>query len=602
MSDYISTLQKAREAGKISGTVFDNVSRWLSEALYKEFVPTIVTMIESADWEALTDAFYQVIPFGTGGRRGPVGVGTNRMNAATIAESAQGVANKLRRETGTSRRPRVAVAYDTRLTSAEFTGIVAEVLAANDIEVCLFDGPRPTPQLSFTIIDRSCDAGIVISASHNPPEDNGFKCYWSDGGQVVPPLDGELIAEVEAVREVKRISLPEAEGRGLITRLRPQDDEHYHEALLDHSLSTVRDLRIVYSPIHGTGIRSVYPLLLKAGFKDVRLVENQKDPDGNFPNVKDHKPNPEITSGFDEALKLARAVKADVVMVSDPDADRLSVALPPRQGRESDWVILSGNRTSALLMHFIAGKMKNAGTLLPTHKVYTTAVSSPLMPKIARSFGLEVCDELLVGFKWIADRIRQLFDPNEFLYGSEESIGYMKGAQTRDKDAAVAALLFSELAAEARRDGRHVLDILDEIYREYGYYHDHGISLFFEGASGAERMARMMDELRRNPPASFGGHPVVEITDRKTNEIRTLSGELVRKVNDPYFSNVLIFRFDPQGDAWVAVRPSGTEPKIKFYFSLYAPPGGNLEADKQRLAAECEAIIADLRARVESVE
>lgn len=573
-----SLLAQAAARGQLCPSAVENLTKWLTLPLYAAYREEIVAKLAAGAFEELNDAFYQLIPFGTGGRRGTVGLGPNRMNDLTVASSAQGVANKLKMSV-CGRRAKVVVAYDTRTTSAAFTLKTACVLAGNDIDVYLFDGPRSTPELSFMIGDLQADAGIVISASHNPPSDNGFKAYWSDGGQVVPPLDGELIAEVEAVAEIHEIGYEEACGRGLIHRLTSDDDQRFYEGVLAQGLGSPRELRIVYTPLNGAGMSSVYPVLRLAGFKDLHLVESQKDLDGTFPNVPKHQPNPEVTSGLDAAIALARAVKADLVLASDPDADRMAAAVADGAG---DFRILSGNQCAALFMDFIAGTLAERGELRPGYWVYSTLVSSPLFPSIARAYGIHVKNDLLVGFKWIADQIKRQADPRDFLFGSEESIGFMKGAQTRDKDASVAALLFAELAAKARAEGRTVPEVLDAIYRRYGYFADSGVSIYLEGAKGSERMSRIMQHLRVNPPKEIGGVPVVSVIDRQSGEQRDLAGGLIDTIDGPQ-SNILIFRLRADDKSFIAVRPSGTEPKIKFYLSLYAEVGeGDLAAIKAR--------------------
>jgi len=577
--EYLAKLSEANLNGKLSSSAASNLELWLSEPRYSIYCERIRAMIDAGEWDKLNDAFYQIIPFGTGGRRGPVGVGPNRMNEITIAESAQGLANKVKKAVH-GRRPKVVVAHDTRLTATEFTLKTACVLAGNEIDVYLFDGARATPELSFMIRHLGCDAGIVISASHNPPEDNGFKAYWNDGGQVVPPLDGELIEEVQNAQEVREIPYEEACARGFIHRLGPADDDCYFNAVLAQSLISDRSARIVYSPLHGAGKYSVYPVLLKAGFKDIHLVESQKDPDGRFPFVPDHKPNPEITSGLNAAIALGRAVKADLVIASDPDADRLACAVPSESG--PDYFVLTGNQCAALLMEFICARMAETGKLKSSHRIYTTCVSSPLMPTIARSYGLTVKDDLLVGFKWIAEQIKLLTDANDFLFGSEESIGFMKGPYTRDKDAAAAALLVGELASYLKSQGKTVLGMLDDIYRKYGYFSDAGTSIFLEGAKGSQRMKNIMEKLRKNPPREIGGQPILAIVDRANGEIRNVQGNKLGSVEGP-LSNLLFFRLREDNKSWIAIRPSGTEPKIKFYFSLYHEVSGNIEENKKDL-------------------
>ncbi len=583
MTDAKAQVNQALSDGKITETAAANMNRWLEAPHCVSLRPELVAQIEAGDWEELNEAFYQVLPFGTGGRRGKVGVGTNRMNRVTVAEGAQGVANQLLAQIN-DRQASVVIACDTRNSSPEFTEVCATTLAANGVKVYLFDGFRATPQLSFAILNKKADAGVVISASHNPPQDNGFKAYWSDGGQVVPPIDKALIDEVGRITETKSMDYNEALKRGAIELLTPVDDEDYVKALVNQAVGNKRDVKVVYTPIHGAGIMSVLPVLERAGFKDVLVEPTQAEPNGDFPTVKSRKPNPEETEGWKVAIETAKKEGADLVLATDPDADRLAAAVPSREAGE--FVVLSGNRSGAMLMSFIAEQMKQAGTLKPQHTVYTTTVSSPLMATVARSYDLSVTDNLLVGFKWVANRIKQQRNPDDFLFGFEESIGFMKGPQTRDKDGAMAALLFCELAAEMKAQGRTVLDYLDDLYRRHGYFSDYGTAVFLEGAAGQERMARIMDTLRKKPFAELAGIPVLKVTDRLTNEIKSLNGEVLGSVDDPYTSNVLIYHFDDENKSWVAIRPSGTEPKIKFYFSLHRPLTQGEDLDEVKNATD----------------
>lgn len=579
--DYTTLLKEAVLAGHLSESARQHVEIWLANPKYADFREQVEALIRAANWEELNDGFYQVLPFGTGGRRGRVGPGPNCLNSATVADAAQGVANTLKSEVR-GRRPKVVIAYDTRLTSPAFTEKTACVLAGNDIEVFLFDGPRATPLLSFMIRHLRCDAGIVVSASHNPPQDNGLKAYWSDGGQVVPPLDGKLIQEVMNVNEIAEITFAQACGRGLITRLGPEHDQAYFASVLAQSLCEARDVSVVYSPLHGTGVHSILNVLRMAGFSGIHLVENQKDPDGRFPNVPHHQPNPEVSTGLDGAIALGQAIGADIVMASDPDGDRLACAV--RRPADNRFVILTGNQCAAIMMEHIVTSLRERGALRPEYRVYSTCVSSPLMPTIARQAGLSVKDDLLVGFKWIAEQIEAQPDPDDFLFGSEESIGFMKGARTRDKDGAVAALLLAEIAAKLKTQGRTLLDLLDDIYRSYGYFSDLGTSVFLEGLKGKERMTRIMDSLRQSPPERIGEHAVVRVIDRKTGRILGVQGEDAGRVEGPP-SDLLIFDLRADRKSWIAVRPSGTEPKIKFYFSLFTEVGEDLDSARAALDA-----------------
>ncbi len=589
MNALESVAQAARE-GRIAPSSQELLERWLTVDRYLPYREALHEMIENERWEALNDAFYQVIPFGTGGRRGPVGIGPNRMNEIAIAESAQGLANKLKSSVE-GHNPKVAIAYDTRVTSEAFCRSAACVLAANGIDVLLFEGFRSTPQLSFTIRHLNCDAGIVISASHNPPSDNGFKAYWSDGGQITPPLDAELIEEVRNVEKIEIVPFDEAVEDGRITFLGPEIDEAYIDSVLAGSLSDKRNTRIVYSPLHGVGVTSIVPMLQKAGFEDLHLVELQAEPDGACPNVANHQANPENAEAMTQTVQVAREIRADVAFASDTDADRLAAATPLQNG---DWALLTGNQTAAIILEYICAKMKGQQLLKSEHLVLSTAVSSPLIPAIAQRYKIREKHDLLVGFKWLAKEIETLDNPEDFLFGTEESIGYMKGAAVRDKDAACAALMLSEVAGELKSVGRRTLmDLLDDIYRKYGYFRDWGRSVFFEGAKGQEIMETIMDRLRNDPPCSFASEKVVRILDRKNGEVRDPQNEVIGSIEGPR-SNLLIFQLEEEGRTFIALRPSGTEPKIKFYYSVFDPLSSH-GLDQAKLFAHHRLIAMDRR-------
>ena len=596
--EYMTKVEEAYRNGLLTAAAVENVRLWLTAERYAPFRAEVLALIDAAAFADLNDAFYQVIPFGTAGRRGKVGVGSNRMNDITIGESAQGLAAKLKIEFP-DRTASVAVAYDTRLTSERFAEKTACVLAGNGVKVYLFDGFRSTPELSFAVRQLKCDAGVVVSASHNPPQDNGFKAYWTDGGQIVPPLDRELIEEVAKVVEIKEIDVATAKAKGLLEIIGAEMDDKFIQALAAHSLSSKRGCRIAYSPLHGAGVRSVLPLLERAGFKDIRLVDSQTAPDGNFPGVPGGQPNPENASAMTAVLDLARECGADVAMASDPDADRLAVASPQKNG---EWVLLTGNQTAALMIDYICARMRDKGLLRQSMQVLTTCVSSPLTPMIALSYGLTVRDDLLVGFKWVAEVIEGLSNPDDFLFGTEESIGFMKGAQTRDKDAAIAALMIAELAAELKAEGRTLFDKLEEIYKRYGYFRDWGRSVYLEGAAGKDRMRRMMARLRSETPHTMGEEKILAVTDRLTGEIQSGAGEKLGYVEGPK-SDLLIFHLDRSRRSWVALRPSGTEPKIKFYYSLYEPVvNDDLASAVERAQKRLSALDAALGKAALSVE
>jgi len=570
MDHPLSAVTEAFHQGKLTAESRTNIELWMTAERYRAFRPEIAAMIDQGRWEALNDAFYQIIPFGTAGRRGPVGPGPNRINDITIAEGAQGVADYVREQV-THRQPRVVIAYDTRLTSVALSRKTAEVMAGNGLLTYLFDGPRATPELSFCLRHLGCDAGIVISASHNPPGDNGFKAYGSDGGQVPPPVGKAIIKKVTAVKDIQEMPFEQALDQGLINLVGREVDRAYYRAILEQSVSDRRDVRIAYSPIHGAGMTSVLPVLEGAGFTDIHLVEHQKEPDGHFPNVKNHIPNPEVPTAMEEVLKLGIRVGAQVSIASDPDADRLAVAAPLTLGSDPDYRILSGNQVGALLGAFVLDKTREQGQLRSEHRVMTTCVTSSMLPAIARSFGVTVLDDLLVGFKYVAEQIERLPDPELFLFGTEESIGYMKGPYTRDKDAAMAALLVCELAAELKARGMTLWQGLDDLYRRYGYFAAVGSSVFFEGMKGSQKMAAIMARLRHNPPLCLAGETITAVTDRMNLTRTDTSNGSTTPYDAPlgYTDNLLILTLNGDPSSRVAIRPSGTEPKIKFYYLLH---------------------------------
>ena len=590
-------LAKAVENNNIFQSSMDNMLLWLTEARYASFKDELFSMIEEEKWEDLNDAFYQVIPFGTAGRRGPVGIGPNRMNEITIAEGAQGVADYVLARVK-DRQPRVVIAYDVRLTSLQFAEKTAAVFAGNGFKTFLFEEFRATPELSFAVRHLNCDAGVVVSASHNPPQDNGFKAYGPDGGQVAPQMGRDIIECVKNVSDIKEMPIDQARSEGLVEMIGKDVDDAYYSAILNHSLTDQRDLKIAYSPIHGTGLINVGSVLDRAGFNEVNMVASQKEPDGHFPNVKDHIANPEVPTAMEEVINYGERIKADVAFASDPDADRLAIAAPLTFGGNGKMKILTGNQTGALLGHYVLEHTKRKGALRPDYRVYTTCVTSPMLPVIARDYGVNAMDNLLVGFKYVAEQIAHLDDPEDFLFGTEESIGYMKGPYTRDKDAAMAALLTCECAAALKAEGKTMWQGLFDLYRTYGYFAAIGKSVFLTGLEGKARMAAILDSLRNNPPETIANERVTAVIDR-LNLTRT---DLVTGETAPYDvpmghkDNLIIWELNGDLKNRVAIRPSGTEPKIKFYYMLYSPsdtqePFGSMMADTdQRMTALIKAV------------
>lgn len=584
--------------GTLSPTAGEAIVRWLDDPACDAFAGEIRALVEAGNTGELEDAFGTSIAFGTGGMRGRMGPGPNRFNAITVGRAAQGLARyvlsmgdgdelasdgpdeRYHRDLGSgpegwhnrSSRGRagaaVVVTWDTRYNSETFAMETARVLAANDVPVLIFDGYRSTPALSFAVRDRRAAAGVVISASHNPPEDNGFKVYGPDGGQVVAPYDKGITGEMRRVGEIRRIPFDEGIERGLIRTVDPQVDARYISVLADLSLDDAREVRVVYTPLHGVGMTSVAAALEKMGFTDVHFVDKQVEPDGAFPTLEGGIANPEKPSAFRLGIRKASETGADLVLASDPDADRIGCALPlPDRGWEAapEDLVLNGHQIGVLLCHYILSRKQAAGTLPPKGLFCKTAVTSDLAALIARSFGLEVVDDLPVGFKHVGAEIERMPEGTTFVFGTEESHGYLADARIRDKEAATGILL-AEYAARAKQDNRTLRDELDDLYRTYGYFTEVQRSVALPGAEGARRIDDIMAALRTKPPRRIGGRAVCRVIDRQSGQALDLrTGTTARVAGDRV--NILVFTFSEAGHTRVIVRPSGTEPTIKYYVS-----------------------------------
>ena len=556
--------------GTLSQETAARIKQWLTEPAYADFVQDIIALIRAGDTNELEDAFRTHIEFGTGGIRGRMGAGPNRINLRTIGEAAQGLAQYILKAGGHDGPARGAViAYDTRHNSVRFARETAAVLAGNRVSARLHKGICATPQLSFAVRQTHAVAGVVISASHNPPSDNGFKAYWSDGGQVVPPHDRNIIAEAQAVTKIRKRDYGDAVEAGLIQTVEDDVGEHYRNRLAGLSLTGKRDVRIVYTPLHGVGHTTIVPVLEKLGYRDIHLVDAQAVPDGNFPTVAGGVANPEDAQALSMAIDKAGGVHADIVLASDPDADRLGCALPhPEKGWDArpEELALNGNQIGAVLCHYILQGRKTRGDFPARGVVCKTLVTTDLTGLIARDFGAQVVGDLLVGFKYIGEIIEHLPPDAEFLYGTEESHGYLAGSFVRDKDAAAAALLLAECAAQLKAQGRSIRGYLEDLYRHYGYFQEIQKSVMCEGAQGNREIARIMEGLRSAPPAEIGGCPVVRIIDRQAGESRRLKTGSVEQIEGAR-GNVIAFTLTEAGHTRVTARPSGTEPKIKYYVS-----------------------------------
>jgi phosphoglucomutase/phosphomannomutase len=595
LQDELDRIGSAESAGQITPATAANLRRWLTEAPFASYRGELESEIEAGRWTELDNAFYAVLEFGTGGRRGRMyPVGTNVLNDRTMAESARGLADYVTSQKGEGSARSCVIAFDTRHNSRRFAEICARVLVAAGFKVHLFGEPRSTPLLSTAVRKLGCDAGIMITASHNPPSDNGFKCYSATGGQVIPPDDAGIIACVKEAsdREIPLADFDAAQKAGQIVMEGAAVDDYYLDSVVAESVSRSRGAKIVYTPMHGVGETSVAASLQRAGFTDVVILPSQRTPDGDFPNVPGHVSNPEIPKTLGAAIEEARSIGADLVLASDPDADRIGVGLPVTGDPAGEWTTLDGNQIGALLTAFVIKETAAAGKLRSDHYVVTTLVTSQMAGAIARREGVGVEDNLLVGFKWIAKRTDEC-GPAGFLFGFEESHGYTKGTYARDKDAAVASLLFAELAATVKDRKQTVLEYLDDLYIDVGHYGERLMNIYLEGRSGAEQIVHLMKMFREVPPTTVGGMAVADVYDYKTHEIRHADGS-VELLPEPS-GDMLIFELAEPGCRFAA-RPSGTEPKIKFYLFARTPvvDAADLPAAKARTADKLSRIQADL--------
>ena len=577
----------------------EEYERWCKSDLFDE--ATRAELLALNDEKEIEDRFYQSLSFGTGGLRGVLGAGTNRMNAYTVGKATQGLADFInsRMDNGS-----VVIAYDSRRMSPEFARIAACILAANGVKAYLFESLRPTPELSFAVRFLHATAGIVITASHNPPQYNGYKVYWSDGGQLVPPYDKLIIGCVNAVADysaIKKMDFAQAKKAGLIAMIGDKVDQAYLAALKQLSLNAsvvsryAKDIKIVYTPLNGTGNLPVRQILAELGFAQVFVVPEQAEPDGNFPTLE--YPNPEDPKAFTYALRLAKEKQADLVLATDPDADRLGIYVRDKSG---EYMSFTGNMSGLLIAEYVLSQRAEKG-LLPKRRsdgaLVTTIVSSKMAYDIAAAYGLTVI-EVLTGFKYIGEQIKRFEDAREagggalngekgayeYEFGYEESYGCLVGTHARDKDAVAAVMMLCEAAAYYKSKGLTLWDQMLNIYKKYGFYREALTSITCKGADGAARISDIMQNLRKNPPVTIGGTRVVAVRDYLTDVRKELASGKTAQTGLPK-SNVLYFELEENG--WCCVRPSGTEPKIKFYFGAKA-------ASSEDADLKIEAIRADL--------
>lgn len=566
----------------------ENYKEWMENPYFDAETKEELKGIEG-DEQEIKERFYAELEFGTAGLRGVIGAGTNRMNMYTVRKATQGLANYIISQNAQEKG--VAIAYDSRRMSPEFADEAACCLAANGIKAYVFESLRPTPELSFAVRELGCISGINITASHNPPEYNGYKVYWEDGAQITPPHDSGIMDEVKAVTDyasVKTMSRQDAEKAGLYESIGTAVDDRYMEELKKNVLHPAcikeveKDLKIVYTPLHGTGNLPVRRVLKELGFTNVFVVPEQELPDGEFPTVS--YPNPEAKEAFALALKLAKEKDADLVLATDPDADRLGVYV--KDSKTGEYICLTGNMSGAFLADYEIGqKLEMEGELPDDGMLVKTIVTTNLVDAIAKYYHIDVV-ECLTGFKWIGREILKTEKTGKgtYLFGFEESYGCLVGTHARDKDAIVASMALCEAAAYYKKRGKTLWDAMIDMYEKYGYYKDDVISITHKGIEGLEKIKSTMDGLRTNPPSKFGDYDVIIVRDYEQDTIKNLSTGEEGKTGLPK-SNVLYYELT--SDAWLCVRPSGTEPKIKIYFGVV---GGSMEDADQKSSELAEVV------------
>ncbi|MEN9381401.1 MAG: hypothetical protein RI940_282 [Bacteroidota bacterium] len=569
--------------------IAQKVASWLA-GNYDENTKKAILQLQENDQNELAESFYKNLEFGTGGLRGIMGVGTNRINKYTIGMATQGFSNYLLK-VYPSEKISVAIAHDSRNNSRFFAETTAQVFAANGFNVYLFEALRPTPELSFAIRSLNCKAGVVCTASHNPKEYNGYKAYWNDGGQLVPPHDKNVITEVEAIQSVDDVKWTGGEAN--IQLLGSDMDDKYIQMVKSLSvypeiIEQQKDLKIVYTPIHGTGITMVPKVLAEFGFKNVHIVEEQSIPDGNFPTV--NYPNPEESETMSIGLNKAKELDADILLGTDPDADRVGVGVKNHKG---EWVLMNGNQTAVLAFAYLMEARRAKGVANANDMVITTIVTSEMINEVAKQNNV-ACYNVLTGFKWIAELIKEKEGKENYVIGGEESFGLMIGDQIRDKDAVSAVALLCEMAAYEKSKGRTLFDKMIELYVQYGFYYENLISITKKGMNGQQEIANMMEGYRQSPPATINGSKVATLLDydlQKGTNLITGESWVIKLPK----SNVL--QFITEDGSKISARPSGTEPKIKFYFSVNAKLETVNEFDKvyALLTQKIQGIISDMQ-------
>lgn len=594
----LEQLAAATHAGKISNGAETNIRTWLTESRYSKYAAEVAQHIADEKWQVLDDVFWTIIPFGTGGRRGKMyPIGSNAINERTIGESAQGLANYVKQHA--SGELSCAIAFDTRHRSVEFSKLCASIMVAAGFKVYYLDEIRSTPELSFAVRLKNCSCGIIVTASHNPPSDNAVKVYWSTGGQILPPHDKGVIDCVMNVESIEVADFDKAKADGRIELCKEEIDAAFFAELKKHAFDGPRDVKIIYSPLHGVGGKAAVPALELDGFTDIEVYGPHATPDGDFPNVPGNVANPENHEIFDAIIERGKEAGADVILATDPDCDRVGCAAPLTIDTAGPWETFNGNQLCALLGDFVFSKRAEAGTLSPDHYAVTTLVTTNLVNRVAASYGCKSFANNLVGFKWIVGTIDEQ-GPDNFVYGTEESHGFLVGQYARDKDGAVATMLMAELAADCKAKGETLHQRLDSVYKKLGFHGERLVTQRMEGSEGMAIMKKLMAKFRSDTPKELGGVPVAAFRDYKSNTVTKVGGS-PEPLDGPN-GDLIIMDLAEEGN-YVAARPSGTEPKVKYYMFTYVPKENldDLPATKAAMKKRIDAMQQDLEKFAASV-
>lgn len=602
LADSLAQLATATAEKKLTPAAAANIKIWLTEPQYAEYAPQVAEHLAGGKWKELDDAFWTIIPFGTGGRRGKMyPIGCNVINDRTIGESAQGLASYVLEQGLPPDALACAIAYDTRHNSRHFAELCASIMVANGFRVYFLEDFRSTPELSFLVRYKQCACGIMVTASHNPPSDNAVKVYWSSGAQVVPPHDKGIVAQVMNTKEIRREDFAAALSAGKVLFCKEEVDAEFARNVVGQGFAGVRDLKVIYSPLHGVGESAVCPVLSGDGFTSVEVFAPHRERSGDFPNVPGHVSNPENPQVFDAPILRAQETGADLILATDPDCDRMGCAAPLSKSSSGAWGTFTGNQLGALLADFVCEQKKKTGGLTKEHYLVTTLVTTRMIRRIGDSYGVRTFDNLHVGFKWIAAQM-DVSGPERFLFGCEESHGFLVGQYVRDKDGAAACMLMAELAAQVKQSGKSLHEKLDSLYWQHGYHGERLLNITMTGSAGMARMQALMQNFRSAPPQSLGGIALSGVRDYGNLTSTKIAGgkPLAPQPLDAARGDMVILDLAESGNC-IAVRPSGTEPKVKFYMFTFVPAEQlhNLEQTKQEMAQRMETFERDLRAYAE---